>query len=256
MRPLERGAVPPAAAVFGQIDIKQALKAHEDAVVAARAADREWTLMERRGRGQAEEADARATADAISTAAKDPGPKNVTKYERDLVDSKRRAQATKLHEARCWGDVETAFREHGSELEAMAHKAFTEARNAFLKALDEAERKHDEVVKLLPWKVFYAAQGELGGGVFRLVEGPPSSVVPAPPLHTLDDTKATTASLFASLRQLGAPAAPAAITNPHQTLVANGEGNVPLQQPPRHSTLAEQQRQGFARGPVPLRVPD
>ena len=215
---LERGAQPPSGAVE-QPEIRATLEHYEAATQNARDLDRQLVLLERNGRGRAEAADAAATADAIASGAKDPGSKHLTRYERELADAKRQASAAKLVEGRAWEAVQVAFREHGDELRQATERRLERARVAFLKALDDAERKHEELVSTLAWGTFFASEG-MGHGIYRASS---SATVPAPPVHAIDDTVVVTTELFAALRAVGALPPPPPITNPAQLRPDGGQ---------------------------------
>jgi hypothetical protein len=229
---VERGAQPPATAV-AQADVRAALKAHEDAVAGVRTADRAYVLLERSGLARAEALDAQATADAAANGSKDPGAKNVAKYQVQLSDAKRQASAAKITEARAWESVQEAFAAHSAELQETAEQEIERSRRSYLEAIDQLQVMHDELVKALAWRQFFAANGDLmGAGTYRAAQPPFSTTVAAPPVHTLDDTRASTRDLLESLRTLGAPEPPRAGMNPQA--YAEGEdfsGQLP---PPRH----------------------
>jgi hypothetical protein len=235
---LERGAVP-ASGFVQQADVRAALKAHEDAVVAAKAADRAYLVLERRGKAEAEARDAQAAADALANGAKDPGSKFVAKYESDVIAGRRQASATRIIEERAWQGVRAAFERHGGELQEMAEEEIERCRNSYLEAIDQLQVTHDALVRALAWQQFFARDG-LGHGVFRAAQPPFSSTVAAPAVHTLDDTRITTVSLLAALRELGAP--PPKVrpgVNPQAVAAAEGEDFTgQLQQP--HWPLAAQ----------------
>jgi hypothetical protein len=207
MNRLERGAVPPSDVVSVE-PIKSALKSHEDSVAAVRDSDREYVLLERTGRARAEVLDAQATADAIGRGAKDPGPKHVSAYERELTDAKR-ASACKIVEAERWRDVEQAFDKHGPELQAATEAELEHALDEFVQWVDEGVQKGERVTRALNWKTFFATEG-MSHGVY--VKNLGLGAITRPKPHPIDETLCALPDVFDVMRQYGQPR-PAPPTN-------------------------------------------
>jgi hypothetical protein len=245
---LERGAQPPSHAV-SQADVRQALERHEAATQALRVADRALVVLERTGRQSAEREDAEKLAAALEVDGPRPkGGSAVEAYERQLVDARREASATKIVEARAWEAVRAAFNAHSAELQEMTDKAIQERRSAFLATVDKCEESHRRLCELLPWQTFFGGPDVMGSGVYR----PATSMAAlAPKRHQLDPTQVLVSDLFGALRSVGAepPALPEGL-NPQAYQSAGAEGQLP--QPPAHIPLA---RQGVSGPVVPVGGP-
>jgi hypothetical protein len=238
---LERGAQPPSDIVEVEA-IRSALSAHESAAAAAKASDRELVLLERRGRHEAEQADAEELAVAIEAGKAPPKPKHVAEYEKQLEDGRRTASATKLVEARRWQTVLDAFAKHGAELEELTNRQIEQARSDYLEAVDDLERRHATLAAALSWKTFFAAPSTtMGAGVYRANGAGGTIKTPQP--HPLDDTRILLADVLEAMRWIGTER-PTPPSNPHQALVAMQTGTV------KHAPPSTQRTFGFRQPDV------
>jgi hypothetical protein len=220
--------------------IRDALSAHESAAAAAKAADRAFVLLERRGRHEAEQADAEELAVALEAGKAPPKPKHVAEYEKQLEDGRRTASATKLVEARRWQMVLEVFAKHGKQLQELTNDQIAAARTGFLEAIDEVERRHAALSAVLAWKTFFATEG-MGSGVYRARAA--GATVRTPSAHPLDDSQILLSDVLQAMRQLGAEQPPV-VTNPHQELMAMQTGEV------KHSPPAMQRAYGLRQPEV------
>jgi hypothetical protein len=213
---IQRGGVPPSSVVEVEA-IAAVLKAWEDALVAAKESDRAFVRLERSGRHQAEAADAEDLARALEEGKPPPKAKHLEKYERDLSEARRQASATRLVEARRWDAVLKVFDEHGGELEQLADRQIAKARDDYLRAVDELERRHQALSAALGWKQFFGRPGEvMGAGVY--LPGTAGSTIKLPPAHTLDDSRVLVSTVLAELREVGAPPPPEPVAIMHEPL--------------------------------------
>ena len=228
---VELSFLPPSSAIE-QSQIRRALVAYEVATREHRDADRAFVQLQRR-RGQAEALDADALADAIGKGEKDPGAKNVTKYERELADAQRQAAARKLVLDRARGAVVEAFAKHGDELREQVAARFEQVHGEYLAALDVLVDAHRALVGEFRLHAFCDANG---AARFR-----PTAVyaavaqIPIPAAQLQDDTRLPLDVVFELMRAAGAPPK-RVITNPHQELVERGEN--PTR--PFHRPLSQQ----------------
>ena len=229
---LERGAVPPSHLVDVE-PIRDALKRHEDATAAAKAADREYVRLERGGRAAAEARDAQELADAIQAGKKPPAPKHVAEYLQQLDAARREASATVIVEARAWQSVIDVFAAHGDQLRNLTDRQIAKARSDYLRALDGLQAAHDTLSQALAWRTFFADSG-MAAGVYRPNGAASSIKAPAP--HPLDDTQVLVSDAIEQLRWAGTDGPPPPPTNPQQA--PDFAGNLPLT--PKHKPLAQQ----------------
>jgi hypothetical protein len=223
---VERGAQPPSTAVM-EPQIREALERHEAAVAAARDADRQLVRLERVGRQAAERQDAEKLAAALEVDGPRPkGGSALEAYERQLVDARREASATKIVEARAWEAVRAAFNAHSAELQEMTDKAIQERRAAFLATVDKCEESHRRLCELLPWQTFFGGPDVMGSGTYR-----PAAAMAAlaPKRHQLDPTQVLVSDLYRALRSVGAePEALPEGLNPQAYQSAEGQRHMPL----------------------------